>query len=157
MVGEVVARTAYSLKAYYGDEQKTAEAYFGEWLRTGDLGYQNAQGYLFLVDRAKDMIITGGMNVYSTEVESAIQAVDGVAQVMVVGVPDEDWSEAVTACVAAEAGAGLTEAEVIQHCRERLAAYKVPKRVVFVETLPLTRYGKPDKKALREQLTRRKD
>ena len=154
-VGEVTARTAYSLKAYYGDEAKTAEAYAGEWLRTGDLGYQNAQGYLFLVDRAKDMIISGGMNVYSTEVESVVHALGGVAQVMVVGVPDEDWGEAVTVCVVAEPDGGPTAADVLQHCRERLAAYKVPKRVLFLEGLPLTRYGKPDKKALREQVARR--
>jgi fatty-acyl-CoA synthase/long-chain acyl-CoA synthetase len=154
-IGEVTARTCYSLKAYYGDEGKTAEAYTGQWLRTGDLGYQNEQGYVFLVDRAKDMIISGGMNVYSCEVESAVQALDGVAQVMVVGLPDEDWGEAVTACVVREPGASLPEAAVVTHCRKRLAAYKVPKRVLFLEALPLTRYSKPDKKALRDQLVLR--
>jgi acyl-CoA synthetase (AMP-forming)/AMP-acid ligase II len=88
-------------------------------------------------------------------VESAVQALDGVAQVMVVGLPDEDWGEAVTACVVREPGASLPEAAVVTHCRKRLAAYKVPKRVLFLEALPLTRYSKPDKKALRDQLVLR--
>jgi fatty-acyl-CoA synthase/long-chain acyl-CoA synthetase len=148
-VGEIVARTCYSLEGYYGDEEKTDQAYAGEWLKTGDLGYQSRDGYVFLVDRVKDMIISGGMNVYSTEVEAVIQEAGGVAQVMVVGLPDADWGEAVTACVVREPSSGTDEAAILRHCRARLAAYKVPKRVLFVESLPLTRYGKPDKKALR--------
>jgi fatty-acyl-CoA synthase/long-chain acyl-CoA synthetase len=149
--GEVVARSPYTLERYHDDPERTAEAYDGAWLRTGDLGYLDEAGYLFLVDRAKDMIISGGMNVYSSEVENAVQEHPGVRQVVVIGVPHDDWGEAVHAVVVPAGGAGppLTEAQLIAHCRDRLARYKVPKSVEFVDAVPVTAYGKPDKKALR--------
>lgn len=149
-VGEVQVRSPYQLVEYYADPQVTAVSIVDGWLHTGDLGYRNEQGYIFLVDRAKDMIITGGLNVYSVEVEAALRENPLVADVGVVGVPDRDWGEAVVAVVVARERASADS--LIQFTRGRLSAYKVPKRVVFVEALPLTRYGKPDKKAMRSMV-----
>lgn len=149
-VGEITVRGFYTLEKYHGDDEKTREAYVGEYLRTGDIAYRGGSGHIFLVDRAKDMIISGGMNVYSTEVENVIQEVDGVAQVVVIGVPDDDWGEAVTAFIIPNGGRP-TESDILTHCKSKLAKYKTPKRVEFVQDIPLTAYGKPDKKALRAQ------
>lgn len=147
-VGEIIVRSPYTLASYYNDPEKTAEAYSGEWLRTGDVGYQMDTGHVFIVDRSKDMIISGGMNVYSTEVENVVQEHPGIRQVMVVGIPHEDWGEAVCAAVIPAEG-GLDETDLLAFCKQRLAAYKVPKVIEIVEDIPLTAYGKPDKKALR--------
>ncbi|OYU70405.1 MAG: AMP-dependent synthetase [Alphaproteobacteria bacterium PA2] len=149
-VGEVEVRSPYLLTQYYKDEAATSAALSGDWLRTGDLGYLD-NGYLFLVDRAKDMIITGGMNVYSSEVETALRQHESVREVAVVGLPDDDWGEAVTAIVISD---GTTSpAELRDFAKSRLSAYKAPKTVVFVEALPLTTYGKVDKKRLRQELS----
>ncbi len=147
-VGEITVRGFYTLERYHEDPEKTDEAYVGEYLRTGDVGYRNESGHVFLVDRAKDMIISGGMNVYSTEVENVIQEVEGVGQVVVIGVPDDDWGEAVTAFVI-PSNDDFEPADVTAKCKDKLAKYKVPKRVETVTEIPLTPYGKPDKKALR--------
>ena len=148
-VGEILVRSPYTLEGYYEDPQKSSEVYAGEWIRTGDVGYQLDTGHVFIVDRAKDMIISGGMNVYSTEVENRIQEYPGVRQVMVIGIPHEDWGEAVCAAVVAADPAHFDSQELIAFCKERLAAYKVPKVVELVAEIPLTAYGKPDKKVLR--------
>ena len=147
-VGEVTVRSSYALERYHDDPLRTAEAYLGEFLRTGDIGYLDESDHLFLVDRAKDMIVSGGFNVYSTEVENVMQQCDGVRQVAVIGVPDDQWGEAVTAFVIPD-DATFDEAAALKHCREHLARYKVPKTVRIVDEIPLTAYGKPDKKALR--------
>lgn len=148
-VGEILVRAPYTLEGYYEDPQKSAEVYAGEWIRTGDVGYQLDTGHVFIIDRAKDMIISGGMNVYSTEVENKIQEYPGVRQVMVIGIPHEDWGEAVCAAVVPADPARFDAQKLIAFCKERLAAYKVPKVVELVDEIPLTAYGKPDKKALR--------
>lgn len=148
-VGEILVRSPYTLEGYYEDPQKSAEVYVGEWIRTGDVGYQLDTGHLFIVDRAKDMIISGGMNVYSSEVENRIQEYPGVRQVMVIGIPHEDWGEAVCAAVVPADPGRFDSQALIAFCKERLAAYKVPKVVEVVAEIPLTAYGKPDKKALR--------
>ncbi|TAL08744.1 MAG: AMP-dependent synthetase [Porticoccaceae bacterium] len=147
-VGEIMVRSPYTLESYYNDPQKTAEVYVGEWIRTGDVGYQIDSGHVFIVDRSKDMIITGGMNVYSSEVENAVQEYPGVRQVMVIGIPHEDWGEAVCAAVI-PAGQDFDADDLIAFCKQRLAAYKVPKVIEVVADIPLTAYGKPDKKTLR--------
>jgi fatty-acyl-CoA synthase/long-chain acyl-CoA synthetase len=147
-VGEIMVRSPYTLESYYDDPQKTAEVYVGEWIKTGDVGYQIDTGHVFIVDRSKDMIITGGMNVYSSEVENAVQEYPGVRQVMVIGIPHEDWGEAVCAAVI-PAGPEFDADDLIAFCKQRLAAYKVPKVVEVVTDIPLTAYGKPDKKTLR--------
>ena len=147
-VGEIMVRSPYTLESYYNDPHKTAEVYAGEWIRTGDVGYQIDSGHVFIVDRSKDMIITGGMNVYSSEVENAVQEYPGVRQVMVIGIPHEDWGEAVCAAVIPN-GPDFDADDLIAFCKRRLAAYKVPKVIEVVADIPLTAYGKPDKKTLR--------
>ncbi|MDP4534099.1 AMP-binding protein [Marinobacter salarius] len=148
--GEVAVRTPYNMARYHELPEKTAETLTDGWLRTGDIARQDEDGYIYLLDRNKDMIISGGMNVYTLEVENAVQSCPGVNQVAVVGLPDPDWGEAVTAFVVLETEAELTEEDIIRHCRRELSAYKRPKRVYFRDVLPLTVYSKLDKKALRE-------
>jgi fatty-acyl-CoA synthase/long-chain acyl-CoA synthetase len=149
-VGEVTVRSSYSLERYHEDPARTAEAHIGDHLRTGDVGYLDETGHLYLVDRAKDMIISGGFNVYSTEVENVIQQYDRVQQVAVIGIPDDEWGEAVTAFVIPK-GDDFEISRALDQCRDKLARYKVPKTIRLVQEIPLTAYGKPDKKALRAQ------
>jgi fatty-acyl-CoA synthase/long-chain acyl-CoA synthetase len=150
-VGEVVARGPYVMKGYHNLPDVTAETLRDGWLHTGDLGWMDDDGYLYLVDRLKDMIISGGMNVYSTEVENAFLGVEGVGQIAVVGVPHSDWGEAVVAFVVPSAQSAFDPARLDAVAREKLAAYKRPKRFVELDgQLPLTPYGKIDKKALRK-------
>jgi fatty-acyl-CoA synthase/long-chain acyl-CoA synthetase len=148
--GEVVARTPYTMRGYHNLPDATAKAVRDGWLHTGDIGCLDTDGYLYLLDRKNDMIISGGMNVYCTEVEAVVREVDGVAQVAVVGVPHPDWGEAVVAFVVAAAEDAPLDVESVQsHCRDRLSTYKRPKAVQEVDHLPLTVYGKVDKKVLR--------
>ena len=148
-VGEILVRSPYTLESYYRDPDKSSAVYEGEWIKTGDVGYQLDTGHVFIVDRSKDMIISGGMNVYSSEVENAIQEYPGVRQVMGIGIPHEDWGEAVCAAVVPADPARLDTEALLAFCKQRLAAYKVPKVIEVLEEIPLTAYGKPDKKALR--------
>jgi fatty-acyl-CoA synthase len=147
-VGEVVARGPYVMKEYHRLPEETAHALRGGWLHTGDVGWIDEDGYLFLVDRLKDMIISGGMNVYSTEVEQVLHDCPGVGQAAVVGIAHPGWGEAVVAFVVPNQD-GFNEVDAVQRCRRELAAYKRPKRFIEVAELPLTSYGKVDKKALR--------
>ena len=147
--GEVEVHSPYLLKEYYKDPVVTNEALRDGWLKTGDLA-RLENGYLFLVDRAKDMIITGGMNVYSTEVEGVLREHHGVREAAVVGIPDPDWGEAVTAVVIANDGS-IPE-EIRKFAKARLSAYKVPKSVHIITEMPLTQYGKIDKRRLRAMM-----
>jgi len=150
-VGEVLIRAAYTMREYYRAPELTEQAYVADWLRTGDVGYLAKSGHLFLVDRKKDMIISGGMNVYCSEVEQVLQSHPSVGSAAVVGLPDADWGEAVHAFVVAR---GTVECDDLDaFCRGQLAKYKVPKGLTFVEALPTTPYGKVDKKALRRKFT----
>jgi fatty-acyl-CoA synthase len=149
--GEIVHRSPHATLGYWRDEEKTAEAFRGGWFHSGDLGVMTADGHLAVVDRKKDMIKSGGENVASREVEEAIYELDGVAEVAVFGIPDPRWVEAVTAAVVPRAGAALAPEDVVAFCRRRLAAYKVPKRVVVVDELPKNPSGKLVKRALRER------
>jgi fatty-acyl-CoA synthase/long-chain acyl-CoA synthetase len=148
--GEVAARTPYTMAGYHGLPEATDKALHGGWLHTGDIGYLDERGYLFLLDRRNDMIISGGMNVYSSEVEAALRGCPGVAQAAVVGVPHPDWGEAVVAYVVPEADGPDLDTEALKaHCRAALSAYKRPKAFHILEALPLTAVGKIDKKSLR--------
>ncbi|WKA57775.1 AMP-binding protein [Planococcus shenhongbingii] len=147
--GEVVVKAFTNMIGYLNQPEKTAEALKDGWLYTGDIGKMDEQGFLYLLDRAKDMIISGGMNVYCSEVENVIQEHPGVAQAAVIGVPDADWGEAVTAFVTAKSGT-LEVSEVMAICKAKLSKYKCPKTIHLVDALPLTSYGKIDKKKLRE-------
>jgi fatty-acyl-CoA synthase len=144
--GEVEVRSPYLLTEYYKDPVVTREAMQDGWLKTGDLA-RLENGYLFLVDRAKDMIISGGMNVYSTEVEGVLREHHGVREAAVVGIPHPDWGEAVTAVVIADDDSNPEE--IRQFAKARLSAYKVPKSVHIIAEMPLTQYGKIDKRRVR--------
>ena len=148
-VGEIVHRGPHITLGYYHDEEKTAGAFRGGWFHTGDLGVMDADGYLSVVDRKKDMIKTGGENVASREVEEALYLLDGVAEVAVFGVAHPHWIEAVTAVVVPKEGVTLTEDQVSAHAREKLAGYKRPKYVVFADALPKNPSGKILKRELR--------
>lgn len=148
--GEIVLRAPFVM-AGYTDAALSAETLLpGGWLRTRDVGRFDAEGYLSLVDRTSDMIVTGGYNVYPREVEDVLAGHDGVAQVAVVGLPDDKWGEIVTAFVVTHAGAAVEEGALIAHAHAHLAGYKAPKAVRFVEAIPLSPVGKPLRRALRE-------
>ena len=140
------------MREYFRDPEATAAAFQGDWFRTGDVGYFDEEGFLYFVDRAKDMIVTGGLNVYSKEVESALLEHEAVSDAAVVGVPDEDFGEAVAACVVLEDAAAVTENELIEHCRTRIASYKKPRRVHLFDELPRTGTGKVVKQELKRRL-----
>jgi acyl-CoA synthetase (AMP-forming)/AMP-acid ligase II len=149
-VGEVCARSDNFMREYWNRPAETAEAFAGGWYHSGDAGRLDDDGYLYLVDRVKDMIVTGGENVYSAEVENAIAAHPDVAQVAVIGIPDPQWGEAVHAVVVPRPGAALTPEEIVAHTRAAIAGYKVPKSVSFRdEPLPLSAAMKVLKRELR--------
>ena len=148
--GEVCARGGNFMIKYWKKPDATADVFQTGWHHTGDAGYVDADGHLYLVDRVKDMIVTGGENVYSTEVENALGDHPSVAQVAVIGIPSDKWGEAVHAIVVLKPGAHATEEELINHCREWIAGYKLPKSVEFrTEPLPLSGAMKVLKKDLR--------
>ncbi|CAN5659407.1 hypothetical protein BH11ACT8_BH11ACT8_20030 [soil metagenome] len=150
-VGEIVHRSPHATLGYYRDEEKTAAAFRGGWFHSGDLGYVDDEGRLYVVDRKKDMIKTGGENVASREVEEAIYAMPGVAEVAVFGVDHPRWIEAVAAVVVPKQGCALTAEEVIAHARGVLAGYKAPKYVVVAAALPKNPSGKILKRELRQE------
>ncbi len=148
-VGEIVHRSPHLITEYFNDPDKTAEAFRGGWFHSGDLGRFDADGYLYVVDRKKDMIKTGGENVASREVEEAIFRHPDVAEVAVFGVPHPKWIEAVTAVVVPKAGASLTAETVMSYCRDALAHFKAPKHIEIAEGLPKNASGKILKRDLR--------
>jgi acyl-CoA synthetase (AMP-forming)/AMP-acid ligase II len=151
--GEIVVQSDSMFRGYLNDPVATEATLLDGWCHTGDVGRIDERGLLYLVDRKKDVIISGGENVYSPEVEDAICAVDGVAACAVVGVPDEKWGEAVCAVVVPSAGASPSLEALQEGVRRRLARYKVPRRLVLVTELPVLASGKVDKKRLRADLT----
>ncbi|HKN30407.1 MAG TPA: fatty acyl-CoA synthetase, partial [Roseiarcus sp.] len=150
-VGEIVHRSPHLMTGYYKDEEKTAEAFRGGWFHSGDLATVDAEGYITVVDRKKDMIKTGGENVASREVEEAIYGLGGVSEVAVIGVPHPHWVEAVVAVVVSKPGATLDQGQVLEHAQKVLSSFKVPKRIVFAEALPKNPSGKILKRQLREE------
>ncbi len=149
--GEVVVRGDIVMQGYWNNPEATAEALRNGWLHTGDIGMFDESGYLFLLDRAKDMIISGGNNVYPREVEEVIVQHPAVATALVFGIPHEYWGEAVHALVVLEPGAKANAEEIIEHCGRNMAGYKKPKSVEFVEALPVSGYGKVMRREIREK------
>jgi fatty-acyl-CoA synthase len=149
-LGEVVMRGNNVMKGYYADPDATADAFRGGWFHSGDLGVWHPDGYLELRDRAKDMIVSGGENISTIEVEAAIDSFPGVLEVAVVGIPDEKWGERPKAFVVPREGASPTEAQIIAHVRTQIAHYKAPDHVELVTSLPKTSTGKIRKVELRE-------
>jgi fatty-acyl-CoA synthase len=150
-IGEIVHRSPQLLSGYFHDEERTLAAFEGDWFHSGDLATIDAEGYITVVDRKKDMIKTGGENVASREVEEAIYRLEKVSEVAVVGIRHPHWIEAVTAVIVVKSGRDLNEQELIEHCREHLAHFKIPKRVVFTDSLPKNPSGKLLKRELRER------
>ncbi|MGN6722884.1 MAG: class I adenylate-forming enzyme family protein [Marmoricola sp.] len=151
-IGELVVRGDQVSRRYWGDPELTAEAWRGGWFHTGDLARLDEEGFVYIVDRIKDMVITGGENVYTREVEDVLAAHPTVAEVAVVGMPDERWGEILTAVVVPVAGTSPDLETLAEFCRQRLAGYKVPRRVVLVDAMPRTTSGKIMKRALREEM-----
>jgi acyl-CoA synthetase (AMP-forming)/AMP-acid ligase II len=150
-MGEIVAYGDLVMEGYWRDPKATQETVQNGWLRTGDLGYMNERGYVFIMDRSKDMIISGGNNIYPREVEEVILRHPAVAEVCVFGVPDAEWGEAVKAVVVKKPGAEVTAEEIIAFCKDNLASYKKPKLVDFIDELPKSAYGKVLKRELRDR------
>lgn len=148
--GEIVHRSPQLMVGYWGKEQETAEAFTGSWFHSGDVGFFDEEGYLYIVDRIKDVINTGGVLVASREVEEAIYTHPAVAEVAVVALPDPKWIEAISAFVVLRDGQTATEEELIAHVRQHLAHFKVPKRIEFLDTLPRNTAGKLLKRELRK-------
>ncbi len=149
-VGEVVCRTPQVMRGYWNLPDATRRSIRDGWFHTGDAGYLDKDGYLYIYDRVKDMIVSGGENIYPAEVESALFGHPAVADVAVIGVPDPQWGEAVKAIVVKKPGAQMSTGELIDYARERIAGYKVPRSVDFVETLPRNPSGKILKRELRK-------
>ena len=156
-VGELHSRTAYVFDGYWKNPEKTAEAFRGEWCSVGDMARRDADGFIHLVDRKSNMIISGGENIYPSEVEAAIGSHPRVKDVAVIGVPDDKWGEAVEAVIVLHAGADCGEAEILAWCRERMAGYKRPRRVLFIgdDEMPRTATGKILHRALRDRVLAR--
>jgi acyl-CoA synthetase (AMP-forming)/AMP-acid ligase II len=148
-VGEIVVRGDTVMTGYWNAPEATAAVLRDGWYHTGDMARRDGDGYLYLVDRRVDIIVSGGLNVYSLEVEQVINQMPGVAESAVVGVPHELYGEAAAAFVVRERGAAIGEAAVIAHCRAELAHFKVPQSVRFPAELPRTAMGKLDKRAIR--------
>lgn len=150
--GEIRVKGDLLMKGYYRDPQRTADTIVDGWLRTGDMGHLDSNGYLHITDRAKDVIISGGFNIYPTEIEQVIWTHPAVLDCAVVGSPHSDWGEAVTAVVELNPGSVLTDSELISFCREQLGSTRTPKSVIFVDELPRSANGKVLKKDVRAPL-----
>jgi acyl-CoA synthetase (AMP-forming)/AMP-acid ligase II len=150
-VGEIVVRGPDVFAGYWREPELTEKAFdSGGWLHTGDLARVDDEGFIYIVDRSKDMVISGGFNIYPTEVEQALYAHPAVYEACVVGVPDETWGEAVKAVVVLRPGQQADEAALVRHCRELLADFKKPRSIDFVAELPRNPNGKISRKAVRE-------
>jgi acyl-CoA synthetase (AMP-forming)/AMP-acid ligase II len=150
-VGEVLVKGDHIMKGYWNQPDETAKTLKNGWIHTSDLGFSDPNGYIFLVDRKRDVIISGGFNIYSKEIEDTISLCPKVQDVAVVGVPDEKWGEAVKALVIPKAGVELKENEIIDFCKTRLASFKKPKTVEVVQSLPYNPYGKIQKSVIKER------
>lgn len=152
-VGEIAVRTEANMVGYWNNAEATAKTLQDGWLRTGDMARMDADGYLYLVDRKNDMIVSGALNVYPSEVERILQQHPSIFEVAVIGVPSEKWGEEVKAIVVLKEGENVSEAEIIQFCEGKLAGFKKPKTVEFIDKLPRNLTGKILKKDLRERFS----
>ena len=151
-IGEIVHRSPQLLTGYWNDPERTAESFAGGWFHSGDLGVADAEGYITVVDRKKDMIKTGGENVASREVEEVLYRHPAISEAAVIGMPDPKWIEAVTAVIVLREGHTITIADVTSHCASHLSSFKIPKNIVFLENLPRNASGKILKRELRLSL-----
>jgi acyl-CoA synthetase (AMP-forming)/AMP-acid ligase II len=156
-VGEVLIRSPVVMKGYWNKPDATAGAIRDGWMRTGDAAYMDYDGYVFIYDRVKDMIVTGGENVYPAEVENALFGHPAIADAAVIGVPDDLWGEAVKAVIVLKPGASRDEGDIIAWARARIAKFKAPKSVDFVDAIPRNITGKILRRELREPYWKGRD
>jgi acyl-CoA synthetase (AMP-forming)/AMP-acid ligase II len=156
-IGEIVVQSDQNMKGYWKNAEATAETLREGWVHTRDLGYMDEDGYIYLVDRKDDMIVSGGFNIYPKEVEDVLYMHPAVLEAAVFGVPDDKWGEAVKAVVSLRQSMQATEEEIIEHCKKHLASYKKPKSVDFIETLPKSAYGKILRRVLKEPYWKGRD
>jgi len=149
-VGEIAIKSPTIMKGYWGKPEATAAAIVDGWFLTGDAGYFDEEGYLYIHDRVKDMIVSGGENIYPAEVENALMGHPAITDAAVIGVPDEKWGEAVKACIVLKPGAAATAEDIVAYCKTRIASYKCPKSVDFIAALPRNPTGKILRRELRE-------
>jgi fatty-acyl-CoA synthase len=149
--GEICLRGPKITRGYWRDANKTAASFHGDWFRTGDVGYLDAEGFLYLTDRVKDMIISGGENIASSEVERVIYELPQVREVAVIGLPDPRWGEKPVAVIVLAEGGALAMSDLTDHCRARLASFKVPKQLILRDSLPRNPSGKVLKRVLRAE------
>lgn len=150
-VGEIIFRANNLMKGYYLDPERTREVMRNGWMHTGDMGRFDEEGFLYIVDRKRDMIITGGENVYPREVEDVLYGHPDITEAAVIGVDDPKWGEAIKAVLVSRKGSSVSESDILSHCREKIAGYKIPKSIDFVESLPKNAAGKVLRKELRAQ------
>lgn len=150
-VGEIIVKSDSVMKGYWKLPEETADTIKKGWLHTGDIATVDEEGYIFIVDRKKDMIISGGENIYPREVEEALYAHPSILEAVVIGVPDEQWGEAVKAFVVLKGREKVSEEEIIDFCKKNMASYKKPKSVEFIDALPRNPVGKVLKRELREK------
>lgn len=153
-MGEVIMRAGHVMKGYWQNPDATDEALRDGWLHTGDIAYRDEEGFIYIADRIKDMIISGGENIYPAEIESVIYGHPKVADVGVIGYDDEQWGESIRAIVVPKPGVQVTAEEIIDYCKGQIGKFKIPKSVVFTETLPRNPSGKILKRVLREQFNK---
>ncbi|MCY1288860.1 Long-chain-fatty-acid--CoA ligase [compost metagenome] len=149
-VGEIVVRGPNIMLGYWNKPEATAEVLRDGWMHTGDGGYMDADGFIFIVDRMKDMIVSGGENIYSAEVENAVSSHPAVAQCAAIGIPHHKWGETVHVVIVLKPGHSACESDIVSHCRELIAGYKCPRSVEFRASLPLSGVGKILKNELRK-------
>jgi long-chain acyl-CoA synthetase len=149
-IGEILIRSNKLMKGYWKSPQETAEAFKDGWFHSRDMATVDEDGYIYIMDRKSDMIISGGFNIYPREVEEVIMAHPGVAEAAVISVPDDIWGEAVKAMVVLKNGVHLTETDIIEHCKKNLASYKKPTSVDFIREIPKNPYGKVNRRTLKE-------
>jgi fatty-acyl-CoA synthase/long-chain acyl-CoA synthetase len=154
-VGEIICQSPLATHGYYKNPEATTASFRDGWFHTGDLGYFDAEGYLYVSGRKKDMVKSGGISIYPLEIESVIYSHPDILEAAVIGVPDPQWGEALKAVIVLKPGGKLDGVELLSFCKERLSAYKVPKSVDFVESLPHTEVGKVNKVQVREMFLRR--
>ena len=149
--GEIVHRSPHLMVGYWNKPEETAEAFSGGWFHSGDLAYADKEGYIYIVDRIKDVVNTGGVLVASRDVEEALYLHDAITEVAVIGTPHEKWIEAITAVVVCKPDSTINEDDLLTHCQQHLAAFKVPKSIIFTDALPKNTAGKLLKRTLRQQ------
>jgi len=154
-VGEIIVKSDHIMKGYWKNPEMTAETIKDGWLYTGDMGKFDEKGYIYIVDRRKDMIISGGENIFSREVEEVLYTHPSVLEAAVIGIPDEKWGESVKALIVLKKGKKATEEEIIEYCKRNLTSYKKPKSVEFMDSLPKNPTGKILKRELREKYWKR--